>query len=901
MTSASNVSVAYTKIGECRHTDFATENNECADSKQPYLTMPHELNTLKITVLDNFGSPILHGLDVTATFEVLTGNAQTAMDMINYTTTRTGPSADLPSFGVYFVNFNFNALEEFEYKVTVHVGNLSNTVQQLTPVRYMYALHQPVLDPTCLKNNFVDATSAVYVDAPYDIHCAVSLNSSACADLNCIQMYGGNTGNSSDVTRQRCALSGCMYRASETKNRVVWMVEKGFWHRYNGYNEAWDPQHQTERAFSIEMSVSQVDITCATDISGPSESDDIHNSSCLAERTVYWRECDTANSSSIIASTKKTIPAIRGGSGDVNNPDADRFIVEFDVAEPGTYWLTATLAVEEDPRAIVLRPHVEVIIGPGGLHVKGSPLLQPNLTEPARRPDKPMQLQNPRGGPQSSTGGAMTTWVQYNLTLAAKDDRGNPRDSSDEMFVVIQHQMDDLKESADAQQTALSASAGFFSQCYATDGLIKRMKNMDRNQWPLEVGDAKTVCKNKDILPIVPGPVCDKHQAGIYTLLATFDNAYGVFKLNTWVCDGTQVHGQAGWDLSSCVGSNDNAPQFWGIYRGNNDANDLHNMPMSFTVCPANSATSSGKWGSTGFAEGPVLNTCQCQAGYMGRKGEACAACPNGKFTQTQGAPVCVDCPIGKFCSCATSGNCGDGGQLPACRVCQDCPAGKYQRLAAQSICTPCPAEGFNCQYTGLTYPVAFEGMFIDPKDSEKVHKCTFGDDAGTARLNNGTRLASQGQLSMDAAGKVAHLKVTPNSELGADIRGNSCPGGDISLARELKCYLDDNLELVSDTFPGPEGSHKCFRAVGALCLEGYSGEGGAACSKCCKQSEPGCSASWYKNTANSNTVCLKCEETNGSLLVAGAMIIGLVLAPLVLKLAEAMKHAGALQGPVMR
>ena len=188
--------------------------------------------------------------------------------------------------------------------------------------------------------------------------------------------------------------------------------------------------------------------------------------------------------------------------------------------------------------------------------------------------------------------------------------------------------------------------------------------------------------------------------------------------------------------------------------------------------------------------------------------------------------------------------------------------------------------------------------MFIDPKDSEKVHKCTFGQDAGTARLKNGTSLASQGQLLMD--GKVAHLKITPLPEVGADIRGNSCPGGDISLAKELKCYLDDNLELVSDTNPGAYGSQQCLRAVGALCLEGYSGEGGAACSKCCKKSEPGCAASWYKNTAGSNTVCLKCDETNGALLVAGAMIIGLVLAPLVLKLAEAMKHAGALQGPVM-
>ena len=718
VTSASNVSVAYTKIGECRHTDFAIENGRCTDSNQPYLTMPSEPNTLKVTVLDNFGMPILHGLDVTATFNVLSGNVQKALNLINHTVTRTDPSGstNLISYGVYFVNFNFGAPEEFEYEVTIHVGNLSNTVQHLTPVRYMYALHQPLLDSTCLEKPFSVATSAVYAPVDTDgtpVHtdgCAASLNSSACAALDCIHINDEN----SDVDMQRCALSGCMYRASKTKNRVVWVVESGFWHRYNGYKQVWEPTKvQAGQAFSIEMNVSQVAITCLTG-SDPSESDSGRNASvplCPDGRTVYWRECDTANSSTIITSTTKTIQATRGGNSDPNNLRPDRFTVEFDVARPGTYWLATKLWVEQDPLGIVLSPHVEVIISPGGLHLDGSPLLQPNLTEPARRPNKPPQEQNPRGGPQTKSGGAMTTWVQYNLTLAAKDDRGNPRDSSDEMFVVIQHQTDDLKESADAQQSAISASSGEskrFSECYATQGLLTRLYGK-RKQWPPKVGDAATVCSDGHIKLIEPGAVCDQHTAGVYTVLATFDNTYGVFSLNTWVCDGTQVRSDSNWDLSGCVGSDSSAPQYTGMYPGNVNSPLRKEMPMSFTVCPANSATSSGKWGSTGFAEGPVLSSCQCQAGYMGRKGETCTACPTGKYTQTQGAPVCVDCPIGKHCSCETSGNCGDGGELPACRVCQNCPTGKYQRLAAQSTCSQCPA-GFNCDDVGLTYPVAFEG-----------------------------------------------------------------------------------------------------------------------------------------------------------------------------------------------
>ena len=724
VASASNVSVAYTKIGDCRHTDFAIERGQCTDSNQPYLTMPSEPNTLKVTVLDNFGMPILHGLDVTATFNVLNGNVQKALNMINHTVTRTDPSGrdNLTSYGVYFVNFFFGAPEEFEYEVTIHVGNLSNTVQHLTPVRYMYALHQPLLDSTCLEKPFSVATSAVY--APVDTDgtpsrtdgCAASLNSSACAALGCIYIDGEN----SDLEMQRCALAGCMYRAGKTKNRVVWVVEDGFWHRYNGYEQVWEPTKiSAAQAFSIEMNVSRVDITCSTVVSDLSESDRGSNATvplCPDRRTVYWRECDTANSSTINPLTTKTFQATRGG-----NPE--RFTVEFDVAQPGTYWLATKLRVEQDPLGVVLSPHVEVVISPGALDLTQSPLLQPNLTEPGRRPTKP-QDQNPRGGPQTKSGGAMTTWVQYNLTLAAKDDRGNPRDSSDEMFVVIQHQNDgDLKDSGDAQQSAISAYSAEhgekkrYSECYATQGLITRLHGVPRNQWPPMVGDAATVCSDRNIQLIVPGAVCDQHTAGVYTVKATFDNTYGVFSLNAWVCDGTQVRSDSKWDLSTCVGSDLSSPQYIGMNPGIVNSNERHNMPMSFTVCPANSATSSGKWGSTGFAEGPVLNSCQCQAGYMGRKGETCSACPTGKFTRTQGAPVCVDCPIGTHCSCETSGNCGEGGELPACRVCQNCPAGKYQRLAAQSVCSQCPV-GFNCADVGLTYPVAFEGTCLQHNNS---------------------------------------------------------------------------------------------------------------------------------------------------------------------------------------
>jgi hypothetical protein len=156
-----------------------------------------------------------------------------------------------------------------------------------------------------------------------------------------------------------------------------------------------------------------------------------------------------------------------------------------------------------------------------------------------------------------------------------------------------------------------------------------------------------------------------------------------------------------------------------------------------------------------------------------------------------------------------------------------------------------------------MTYPVAFEGYFISPKDPTIVHECGMGSTV------------------------------------------MNCPGGDLANATDLKCILDDDLNLISQA--DPLKSAQCQQAVGAVCSEGYSGNGLDSCKQCCKTNEVRpdntvCTENWYKQ----NNACNKCDKKNGAFIIAIATIIGLVFAPIILKGAEMMKHAGALQAPVM-
>lgn len=848
--------------------------------------------------------------------------------------------------GVYFVNFKFLAVEEFAYDVKIHVLDATmqnSTMQNLTSVGYVYAMHPP-LEDSCASD-------------PSGADCGFALNASACKELQCLNFYRNDGSEALDMPiddwRKRCVYAGCLYRAGYETNRLNYVVEEGYWHRFNGYRDHWVPKQQNpiidakltqsdEKSMIVETIIRKVEVVCnATQPTVNAFS----NSSCRDDQIVWWRPCDNftlLGDPTQWPDVAKQWPEVQGACqnhDDCNSPftatrhvvsPLNRFETDFQVRLPGTYLLTTQLTVQgdEDSRGALALPPVEVVVSPGQLNIARSRLQQPVKTPSAvlypdpgdKNTEDPLK-QNPKAGPGVGTKNILSS-ISFDYTLDMKDDLDNTRDGTDQMLVQIS-----MVPAHDA--TRLDASAGVQptkqppTKCFATNSMKEALDNHGRS-------GAAANCRGTIGL-IEVGDACDVEQAGHYTFSNQLEDVYGVFMLDVWLCPsftwdipvGTNLmdslqdcltmrpEGQRMSDTCAQPPCRMGQPQYDGLQPGNPLAVLAKPMPMVFTICPPNSDTSTGRWADTGFVDGPELHQCSCRPGYNGRKGLQCSACQHGKYTSTQGSPICSDCAVGKHCSCQTSGACIEGGDLPACNHCNKCQAGQYQPSQGQSQCILCP-KGFDCGekagLTGMTFPVAYEGSYVDPTDPAKTHSCKLGL----------TNAQSSGGVTSYKAHESHYLLTNPPKLVvppedvslqeweSADTdqrstmsgrRGSSCPGGNLTLAKDLLCVLNDEKQLVSSV--DATKTDQCRLAVGSLCLEGYSGpEGSGACTSCCKAGESGCERSWYRDTTDNQ--CYECPETNGAVIIGIVTIVGLVLAPFILKFAEAMKHAGALQAPVM-
>lgn len=644
--------------------------------------------------------------------------------------------------------------------------------------------------------------------------------------------------------------------------------------------------------------------------------------------------------------------------------DCQGFEYPFSVQFPGTYRLQTTLhnpsgiELKLPPVEVIVGPgRLDIYHSTLAMPAKPDPLVLPNKirgrgcssdndVSTACRSD-PLN-QNPRSGPNVGGKGRkfQRSRIVYDYSLSMKDAMDNPRDGSDQMLVRIKlvgKNSPFLQSSALAQESLPESS---YVKCFATEGI---RNSLARSGLMPECG---TIPVGQTI---EVGGVCNEDTAGEYTfrneMEPTVSNAlYGVFQLDVWLCPSTQLSSST--DLSMCLQELNHDPgsqigpstqglckqsptptdpscrramgqPLYFSYGSNAQHLERKPMPMIFTVCPPNSDTSTGRWNDppgtegSGFVQGPQLHTCTCNAGYMGHKGHSCEGCRVGKFTSQSGSPECSDCDVGKHCAC-TTGYCGPDDAFPACKSCELCDIGKYQATPGQEACAECK-EGFNCQEMGMTYPVAYAGHYISATNPEETTTCADGwgasrlksSEDGEATLSMSSDLPSYPPEHIYRPSKdpnsPPHLVVAPEQmslqqwvqadeenkdrTTGdfANERGKSCPGGNMSLAKELRCIFDDDSQkLVSSV--DEQQSDKCRLAVGSLCLEGYRGEKAAACQTC--------DANWYHDSATGQ--CYPCVNTNGKVLAAAVTILALVLAPFILKFAEGLKHAGALQAPIM-
>ena len=132
---------------------------------------------------------------------------------------------------------------------------------------------------------------------------------------------------------------------------------------------------------------------------------------------------------------------------------------------------------------------------------------------------------------------------------------------------------------------------------------------------------------------------------------------------------------------------------------------------------------------------------------------------------------------------------------------------------------------GFDCGesggLTGMTFPVAYEGFYVDPTDPKKTHSCALGQ----RKANHGTAVTSYDEHEVLKGNKLAvppedlqgGLEVWESQDTDRSTitgrRGSSCPGGNVTLAKQLLCVLTDDNLLVSSV--DASRTDQCRLAVG--------------------------------------------------------------------------------------
>ena len=657
----------------------------------------------------------------------------------------------------------------------------------------------------------IDGVNSTVIPFRYGVHS--SLNVSACSD--CSEFFEPDETEFNQEELSDCIANGCMFTAARDHNLFSLVLETGFWgaHNSTGVASAWD--FVNDDAFDIFVSVTR--------------QDNLPPCHILADNltTPYWL-CGGwgANETSLLPVAFSSVNAQPAANGSVP--------FSFHVEKPGVYNLSISVQQHADSHIVEL-PVTTLDVAPSAVAIETTTVEVPtrvasHVYTSVNQPD-PVEVMgvNLVTGPMQMTDYTIRFQVQlrdkYNNALFGRDRvrlrlcRGKKADATpvDDGNILL----------VPSSSTAGLYTADFrFSEC-------KVEKACDAT----DLGLGK--------------------RAGL---------PFGEFVLLAWVCPwhikecGSMSHDPIQSNAGSC-GDMQSAEKpllhYRDILTKPETVNQANPDGMPFTICPANSATSSGDWngldeskGQTGFVSGSVIDTCQCNAGYRGQTGKECSACPQGKHKSSQGNTDCQDCAVGRFCACEPNAPCGPSGEA-ACTGCTSCPQGRYMNSMGSTECEQCQT-GFQCDRQGITYPVALPGYFVDPTDPKEAFRCDLGAEA--------------------------------------------CPGGDMELFDQLgispqPCTTSNGEKLTA----------QCINATGSKCTAGYAAVVGAGCPKCCTPSldktTSGCGETkFYLNSGQ----CHPCKKTPPWAVAAIVIVSALVVAPSVLKLADFFKRAGSLQAPIM-
>ena len=268
--------------------------------------------------------------------------------------------------------------------------------------------------------------------------------------------------------------------------------------------------------------------------------------------------------------------------------------------------------------------------------------------------------------------------------------------------------------------------------------------------------------------------------------------------------------------------------------------------------CPANSFSAMLSANAT---------DCQCNRGFSGPNGKACAACTRGTYKNAVGPSPCQPCASGTYssnlsawaCTACPSNStspagspardscvCTAGYQGDNATVCRACPTAKYKDSIANAACLPCPPNTFAQQGKASITDCRCDPGYSGP-DGGLCTACVAGKYKGVFGAG-GCDACEAGKFKAHT-GPGPCTACPPNSEAlpGSEFQGNcKCntghtgPNGGQCNACGLSTWKNSTGSAGCSTCPMFSASPAGSAALeDCHCTVGYVGPAGGPCEPC--------------------------------------------------------------------
>ena len=256
-------------------------------------------------------------------------------------------------------------------------------------------------------------------------------------------------------------------------------------------------------------------------------------------------------------------------------------------------------------------------------------------------------------------------------------------------------------------------------------------------------------------------------------------------------------------------------------------------------------------------------------------------------------------CPQNTYASDFTAHGVVIGQQLADCKS----KVGFYSPKGPGHVAEHC-LEGFTCSLPGMRWPVATPGYWVDDSNPSLMSKCvTKGACPGSDQFVPTSSCPTKLSFKNDTA------ENTDQNKLDWLVNGQA-----VHPPYNLKygCFMlagDAGIAQRAERTGQPFLEKACYLAAGHRCCPGATGP---KCSQCCTKDMgvPGASddrhascngRQWHSKGTGEGQHCEECPPTDFNRgWVALVFLMGLMLLPLLMKVSDLMKHAGAVTGPFL-